>query len=76
MKKKEITLKNIIILGKFSDEKVRQIICDEEQQVFALAAVMRHSKNGVNRVIDDPIENISWDSNTDLTEIIKKLNKI
>ena len=59
------TLENIVILGKFSDNHVRQIVCDEAHQILVLTAM------DSIRVIDTPLDGIEWESKVNIN---KKIN--
>jgi len=71
MKKKTLTLKNIVILGKFSDEKIRQVICNPEQQIAVISTIRSIQPDGTLHVIDEPMEAIEWDSEVDIHKTIK-----
>ena len=67
-RKKQLTLKNITILGKFSNGKIRQVVCTEQQQ-FGVISTLRamDPKDSIN-VLDEPIDSISWESNVNLSK--------
>ena len=71
MKKKNPTLKNIVIFGKFSDNKVRQILCNDQQQISVITTMRNAQSDGTIHVIDDVIEGIEWESEINIHEKIK-----
>ena len=62
MKKPKI--KNIIILGKFSDKKIRQILCNKEQQLAVLNTMAEIHPEKTIHVLDKEIDGVEWDSET------------
>jgi len=71
MKKKNPTLKNIIIFGKFSDNKVRQILCNEDQQMRVITTLRNTQSDGTIHVLDSHLEGIEWDSEINIHEKLK-----
>lgn len=69
--KKKPKLKNIVILGQFSDKKVRQIICTEEHQIGVIHTLRAMQPDGTVHVLDKPMEAIEWESEVNLSEKIK-----
>jgi len=70
-KKRNPTLKNIVIFGKFSDNKVRQILCNGDQQVSVITTMRNTQSDGTIHVIDHVIEGIEWESEINIHEKIK-----
>lgn len=64
------TLKNIVIFGKFSDNKVRQILCNENQQINVISTIRTTHPHGTIQVIDEHIEGVKWDSEINIHEKI------
>lgn len=65
------TLRNIVVLGKFSDNKIRQIICDEIQQLAVINTIRTVQSDGTVHVLEDPMETIDWESEINLSKKIK-----
>lgn len=70
-KKKDPKLKNIIILGMFDDDKVRQLFCNDLQQAMVCNALLRFSPGDKIEVYDKEMEGISWESDVNLSEMLK-----
>ena len=68
------TLKNILILGMFSDGKVRKLICTEIQQLAVLNVMRAIDPDDNVKVIDEVLEGISWESEIDLNSKIETKN--
>ena len=68
MKKRKPKLMNIIVLAKFSDDKVRQVICNKQQQLNAIAAIRCLQDNGTLHVLDEAVEGINWESDVNLSK--------
>ena len=71
MKMKKPTLKNIVIFGKFSDNKVRQILCNEDQQLCVVTTLRNSQSDRTIHVFDEHIEGIEWDSEINIHEKLK-----
>lgn len=69
---KEPTLKNIIVLGKFSDGKVRQFLCNKFQQEGIIRVIISLDQDNTLKVIDKEVEGIEWKSDIDLAKILKE----
>jgi len=64
-------LKNIVILGQFSYKKIRQIICTEKHQIGVISVLRSMQPDGNVHVLDKPMEAIEWESDVDLSKVIK-----
>lgn len=65
-KEKFPRIKNILILAKHEDDKIRQIVIDEDMQNIILNAILQCSKDGKITVVIEPIESIDWTTEVDL----------
>lgn len=55
-------IENIIVLAKFTDGKIRQLIASDKEQLTLLSTFTKGIK-----VIEEPLTNISWESDIKLT---------
>lgn len=72
---KSPTLKNIIILGKFSDGKIRQVFCNKQQQVGTVSIIRSFEPDYTLKVLDKEVEGITWESDVDLSNKRTKITK-
>jgi len=66
MPKETPTIKSMLIIGKFTDGKYRQIVCDKSTQAYLLDMIA--VLHGKIQVIEKEIEGITFESEVDLTE--------
>jgi hypothetical protein len=59
-------LVNFLLLGKFSDGSVRQVITTEEQQRYLINLLIQTSKDGKVQVHEPIIESLDWEDKFDL----------
>ena len=64
--KNKIELKNIVVLGQFTDGKIRQIITTKIEQLNISRLLIQMSKDGKITAMEDTIESLSWKSDVDL----------
>ena len=68
MRKRKLELRNIVILGKFSDGKIRQIACTESQQRGVISTLRAMDPNDVVNVLDTPVDAVEWESDVNLSK--------
>jgi len=61
------SLKNFLLLGKFSDGTIKQVITNERMQRGISQCLIMLSSNGKLSVLDKNIEVLDWDSPIDLS---------
>lgn len=61
-------IESLLLLAKFDDGLVRQIITTEEDQIYILHGI---ASNGSINVVEEPEKGIDWDSKFNLSEDIK-----
>lgn len=59
-------LVNFLLLGKFTDGSVRQVITTEEQQRYLVNLLIQTSKDGKLQVHEPIIESLDWENKFDL----------
>lgn len=59
-------LVNFLVLGKFTDGSVRQVITTEEQQRYLVNLLIQTSKDGKLQVHEPIIESLDWENKFDL----------
>lgn len=59
---------NMILIGKFTDGKVRQFIFDEDAQRVLMTILASISPTKSPQVLETPLENINWESSIDLSK--------
>jgi hypothetical protein len=69
----EPKLKNILILGMFSDNKVRQIFCDEKQQRTTIDIIIALDPDATLRVSAEEVKGITWESQIEFNKKPKYL---
>jgi hypothetical protein len=61
-------IKSIVILGKFDDDLIRQVLCKQENQLPILDLLKSLSPDGVVQVIDKPLDGIMWEYDETITK--------
>lgn len=59
-------LVNFLVLGKFTDGSVRQVITTEEQQRYLVNLLIQTSRDGKLQVHEPIIESLDWENKFDL----------
>lgn len=59
-------LVNFLLLGKFTDGSVRQVLTTEEQQRYLVNLLIQTSKDGKMQVHEPIIESLDWENKFDL----------
>lgn len=64
----EPKLKNFVIIGQFSDDVYRQFFVDEKTQRSIYNLIPLMDKDNQVKVLDKPVEGISWESPVNLSK--------
>lgn len=64
--KKRVELKNIVVLGQFTDGKIRQIITTKIEQLNISRLLIQLSREGKITAMENTIEGLDWKSDVDL----------
>jgi hypothetical protein len=62
------TIKNIIILGKFDDYMIRQILCKPENQLIVLDFIGSLEPDKIIKIIDKTLDGITWEYDETITQ--------
>ena len=60
------SLVNIVVLGKFTDGKVRQILTTKNEQLNITHILVQMSKDGKISAMENTIDSLGWESDIDL----------
>jgi hypothetical protein len=61
-------LKNIVILGKFDDDLIRQVLCKPEAQLLIMNFIKSLEPDGTVKVIDKALDGITWEYDENVTQ--------
>ena len=61
-------IKDLLLLTKTSDNKIRQIILTKDQMQILLRVLVETSKDKFIKISEETIKGVTWESNTDLTK--------
>ena len=61
-------IKNIIILGKFDDDLIRQVLCKPENQMLVLDFMRSLEPDGTIKVIDKALDGVTWEYDENVTQ--------
>ena len=59
-------IESLLLLAKFEDGIVRQVITTEEDQIYILSTIANNNKS--IRVVEDEVNGIDWESKFKLTD--------
>lgn len=60
------SLVNIVVLGKFTDGKIRQILTTKMEQLNITHILVQMSKDGKISAMENTMDSIDWESDIDL----------
>ena len=62
------TITSLLILAKHTDGNVRQVLAGEQLQKLILLAIVNNSPEKKISVMEEPLDYLDWESETDLSK--------